>query len=71
MLVDVFGNRKVEEVVTMDQMQKAVQARSKLFAKKVKRETDLISVLRSLTGAVEDQTENGESNPVGTSAGMH
>jgi hypothetical protein len=71
MLVDIFGNRKVEEVVKLEQMQKAVQARSKLFAKKVKRETDLVSVLRSLTGAVDDQTESGESNPVGTAAGMN
>lgn len=70
LLVDVLGEKRVSEVVTVDQMRKAVQARSKLFAKKVKRETDIVSVLRSLTGAVEQETPSGHSHPAGTAAGI-
>lgn len=70
MLVDVFGEKRVAEVVTVDQMKKAVQARSKLFSKKVKRETDIVSVLKSLTGAVEQETPSGQGNPAGTAAGF-
>jgi hypothetical protein len=70
LLVDVLGEKAVSEVVTVDQMRKAVQARSKLFAKKVKRETDIVSVLRSLTGAVEQETPAGHGHPAGTAAGI-
>jgi len=70
LLIDVLGEKRVAEVVTVDQMRKAVQARSKLFAKKVKRETDIVSVLRSLTGAVEQETSAGHGHPVGTAAGI-
>jgi hypothetical protein len=70
MLVDVFGEKRVAEVVTVDQMKKAVQARSKLFSKKVKRETDIVSVLKSLTGAVEQETPSGQGYPAGTAAGI-
>ena len=72
LLVDVFGEKRVAEVVTVDQMKKAVDARAKLFSKKVKRETDIISVLKSLTGAVDNETtESGEGRPAGTAAGYH
>ena len=70
MLVDVFGEKRVAEVVTVDQMKKAVQARSKLFSKKVKRETDIVSVLKSLTGAVEQETPSGQGNLAGTASGF-
>jgi hypothetical protein len=72
LLVDVFGEKRVAEVVTVDQMKKAVDARAKLFSKKVKRETDIISVLKSLTGAVDNETtESGEGRPAGTAAGYN
>lgn len=69
LLVDIFGERRVSEVVKVDDMKRAVDARAKLFAKKVKREGDVISVLKSLTGAVENETAP-EARPAGTAAGI-
>jgi hypothetical protein len=71
MLVDVFGEDAGQKTVSVADMEKAVNARSTLFAKKVKRENDIISVLKTLTEALQKET-GVESNPqpVGTALGM-
>jgi phosphotransacetylase len=56
MLVDVFGEDAGQKTVSVADMEKAVNARSTLFAKKVKRENDIISVLKTLTEALQIQS---------------
>ena len=56
MLVDIFGEDVGKQTVSVDDMVKAVNARSSLFAKKVKREDEIISVLKTLTNAIEKET---------------
>ncbi len=62
-LVSLFGNEQSEQVVSVDDMQKAVNARKSIFTKKVKRENDLVSVLRTLVNAT--QNESSESRSAG------
>lgn len=70
-LVDVFGEDRASQTVKVDDMKKAVDARPKVFAKKVKRESDIISVLKTLTEAVEKEAVVIASNPVGTAIGFN
>merc|ERR1711871_517948 len=51
-LIEIFGQDRVREELNVTDIRKAVEARSKLFGKKVKRENELISVLKALTEAV-------------------
>jgi hypothetical protein len=64
-VLDIFGQERVEEDVGLVDMEKAVNSRPKLFAKKVKRENDIISVLKALTEAVEKETVVNRS-PINT-----
>ena len=70
-LVSLFGSEQSQQVVSVADMQKAVNARKSIFTKKVKRENDLVSVLRTLVNAT--QNEAGEAKPhgrVGNSVSM-
>lgn len=69
-IVDVFGQDRAERTVKLDDMKKAVEARPKLFAKKVKRESDILSVLKTLAEAVEKEVDV-VTNPVGTAIGFN
>ena len=56
-LVSLFGEDASRKVVSADDMKKAVKARSSVFSKKVKREHDLISVLRAIVNATQQETK--------------
>jgi len=55
-LVDVFGEEAGKATVSVADMEKAVNARGHIFAKKVKRENDIISILKTITEALEKET---------------
>ena len=67
-LVSLFGEGQSQKVVSVDDMQKAVDARKSIFTKKVKRENDLVSVLRTLVNATQNESKNtsGPSSRVGS-----
>lgn len=73
-LVSLFGENQSQQVVTVTDMKKAVDARKNIFNKKVKRENDLVSVLRTMVQAVVNETQSpGQSGPmmsVGTGANL-
>ncbi len=70
-LVSLFGENASQQVVTVDEMKRAVNARKNIFSKKVKRENDLVSVIRAVINATQNETNtssNGPSMPVGQGA---
>jgi hypothetical protein len=54
-LVSLFGEDQSKGVVSIADIQKAVNARKSIFSKKVKRENDLVSVLRTIVNATQNE----------------
>jgi len=74
-LVSLFGENASQQVVTYEEMRKAVNARKNIFSKKVKRENDLVSVIRAVINATQNETSTGNvasgpSMPVGQNANL-
>ncbi|VVU94900.1 hypothetical protein CPAV1605_625 [seawater metagenome] len=74
-LVSLFGENASQQVVEWDDIKRAVNARKSIFAKKVKRENDLVSVIRAVVNATVNETNQGQgpsgpSAPVGQGANL-
>ena len=58
MMVDVFGFERGKEILTQESIKAKVNKRAKLFTKKVKREGDIASILRTIAEALTKETSS-------------